>query len=604
MNDGYNENYTSPWESGAGQVKRENKGGAVKRRERGPFVVAVVVFAAVIAALSYFAFFRKPAGPNVGIEFLNPGPILSGGSFILPVSLSNYSDIVLKNARISLILPDGVSFAEFSPSQRVSERTIGDLGPGSVNQQSFNLLVTGGSNVLKRVQVKLDYSTGQGTAEFESNGETDLSVGQPAVGLNLSAPQSVFSSQDFTINVSYVNNARHDFKNLHLKLDYPPIFKFKSSTMQPEGEGNDSWNLGTLAAGSGGAITITGSVIGPEKSFFNYVASLTSDFLGNTYTINSQTVNVAISSAPLSLQITRPSTPDNAFHLGDSVAYTLNYMNNSDIAMQNATVNAKLTGEMFDPSSVQTNAYFDSLANTVNWSAANTPQLQNISPGQGGSVTFMVKVKSSFPIRLLSDKNYTLKVDAQISSPTVPANTAASRTVSVSGIEDKVAGKIDAAAEAYWRDAQAGILNQGPYPPKVNQPTQYTIHWRLTNYATDAANVTVSAYLQSGSRFTGTAQSNIGSTPVYNPDSGLVTWQIDSLPATKGITSSPAEAIFQIENTPSLTQIGQNIMFLGETKVEWTDSFVGTVYNVTAAPLDTSIPHDKTITIGDRTVKQ
>ncbi len=138
----------------------------------------------------------------------------------------------------------------------------------------------------------------------------------------------------------------------------------------------------------------------------------------------------------------------------------------------------------------------------------------------------------------------------------------------------------------------------------MDQPTQYTIHWRLTNYSTDVANITVSAYLQSGSRFTGVVSSNIASsTPTYNPDSGLVTWQVGSLPATKGITGAPAEAVFQIENTPSLTQVNQNVSLLGETKVEWTDSFVGAVYDATAPPLDTSLPYDKTITDTGRTVE-
>jgi hypothetical protein len=605
MNDKYGESYVSPWEKGGRPMRKRGKNEPLKRRERGPFLIAIIVFVLAMAALSYFAFLRKPAGPSVGIEFQTPVSVLAGDPFSITVSLSNYSDIVLKKVRVSLVLPDGVSFTEQSPEQRVIELAIGDFGPGSTNPYSFNLIVTSGSNVLKHIQAKLIYATDQSaSAEFESDGATNVSVGQPAIGLNLTAPQSIFNSQDFTIKAAYINNTNHDFKNLRLQVDYPAIFGFKSSTMQPETGGNNSWDLGTLASGMSGVITITGGVIGPEKSFFNFGASLTSDIFGNTYTINAQTASVAIASAPLSLEIAHQSTPDNAFHLGNPVTYNLNYVNNSDVIMQDVTVSAKLTGAMFDFMTLQTNAYFNSLTNTLNWFAANTPQLQSIAPGGGGSVSFTVRLKNSFPIRLMSDKNYTLRVDAQISSPTVPPNTAANRTISVTSFEDKVAGKVDIAAEAYWRDAVTGILNQGPYPPRVNQPTQYTIHWRIINYATDALNITVSAYLQSGSRFTGTVKSSIDSVPTYNPDSGLVTWQIGSLPATKGITGPPVEAVFQVENVPSTIQLGQNVPLLGETKIEWTDSFVGAVYNGSAMPLDSSIPYDKTITVTDRMVKQ
>ncbi len=412
----YNESYISPWEGDKdAMVGKSGRSKSAKHRNRGPILIAVAALIAVIAVLFYFAFLRKPAGPDVGMEFLNPGAILAGDGFTLTVSISNYSDIVLRDARVSLVLPDGVSFTESQADQRVDERTIGDFGPGSVNQQSFNLIVTNGSNVLKHIQAKFDYATGGSTsAEFESVGEYDLSVGQPAIGLNLSAPQSIFNSQDFTVKVSYINNTSHDFKNLHLNVDYPPIFGFKSSTMQPESGSNNSWDLGTLASGSSGVISITGSVVGPEKSFFNFGASLTSDLMGNTYTINSQTASVAISAAPLALQVTRRSTADNALHAGDPVTYNLNYVNNSDVTMQDVTISAKLTGEMFDFTTVDTKAYFNSLTDTINWFAANTPELQSIAPGQGGSVAFAIKVKDSFPIRLMSDKNYTLRLDAQI----------------------------------------------------------------------------------------------------------------------------------------------------------------------------------------------
>jgi len=345
-------------------------------------------------------------------------------------------------------------------------------------------------------------------------------------------------------------------------------------------------------------------MVGAENPNNNFVGSLTADFSGVTYPINLQTASVGITSAPISLEII-PAVSDNPGAVpgpGDGVTFSLNYKNNSGVAMQNVVVSAKLVGEMFDFSTIKTDASFNSLTNTLIWLTANAPELANVAPGQGGSVSFDVKVKKSFPIRLLSDKNFTLKVQAQIESPTVPPNTAANKTISVANSETKVAGKIDAAAEAYFRDAASGILNNGPYPPRVNQPTEYTIHWRLVNYATDAANIAVSAYLQSGSRFTGMVKSNIDTVPTYDSGTGLVTWQIPSLPATKGVISTPAEAIFQVENTPAVNQVGQNVGLLSDTKVGWTDSFTGQTMSVSALPLDTSLPYDKTITAMNRVV--
>ena len=91
--------------------------------------------------------------------------------------------------------------------------------------------------------------------------------------------------------------------------------------------------------------------------------------------------------------------------------------------------------------------------------------------------------------------------------------------------------------------------------------------------------------------------------PVYNPNSGLVTWTVGSLSATKGVLGEPVEAIFQIEATPAVNQEGENILLLGETKIEGVDTFTGILLQDLAPSLNSSLPHDMTITVQDRRVQ-
>jgi hypothetical protein len=196
----------------------------------------------------------------------------------------------------------------------------------------------------------------------------------------------------------------------------------------------------------------------------------------------------------------------------------------------------------------------------------------------------------------LGDKNFTLKMNAQISSPTVPPGTQASSTISAVSAENKVGGKISLSVPAYWRDAASGVLNSGPYPPKVNQTTQYTIHWAITNYSTDVENVTVSASLQSGTTCTGIVKSNVSAVPACNAATGLVTWTIPTnIPATTGITGPPAEAVFQVQNMPAINQTGNAVTLLGPTTLQATDVFTGAAYKISADAITTDLPNDKTI---------
>ncbi|OGY99391.1 MAG: hypothetical protein A2945_00860 [Candidatus Liptonbacteria bacterium RIFCSPLOWO2_01_FULL_52_25] len=549
-------------------------------------------------------YFRRTPGPSVGIQF---APLetqtLVGDPFTLKVSFSNYSDSVLKDAKISLLVPDGVSFVGQAEGQRVREGTLGDVGPGSVNQHSFNVIITGGANSVKRMTAKASYRSGQSPTMFETSVEMDLVVGQSAVSLNLTAPQSILNGAEFEIKAAYTNNTGREFKNLRLAIDYPPAFKFKRSSMQAEGAGNNSWFLGDVPASGNGTITMTGSIVGPESSFFGFNGALTFGLFGTTYTLSQQAVSLSILPAPLSVSVGLYNGQDRVVRLGEELVYVISYKNNSDVVMQNMTVKANLSGELYDFKGLDAKTPFNSLTNTITWFAGNTPQLLNLGPGQMESIQFSIGAKDAFPIRLVSDKNFTLNIAAEISSPTVPENTSADRTVSVANGSNKVMGRTDIVAEAFWRDAKAGILNMGPYPPKVNQPTQYTIHWKVVNYATDVSDIQVAAYLQAGVRFTGTVKSNIGTSPIYDQNSGLITWNIPSLPATKGVISAPAEAIFQVEATPSSNQVGRDMPLLSETKLEAKDMFTELQLESTAPAVDTRIPSDTTVNVQSRTVQ-
>jgi len=148
---------------------------------------------------------------------------------------------------------------------------------------------------------------------------------------------------------------------------------------------------------------------------------------------------------------------------------------------------------MFDFSTLDTDASYRSLDNTLVWNASNAPDLALIPAGGSGSVDFDIRVKNSYPIKRLNDKNFTLGILAEIESPTVPYFVAAKKTVNSLKLETKVTGQVKVDAKAYFRDATAGILNEGPFPPKVNRATNFTVHWLITNYGTDISGIEVKA---------------------------------------------------------------------------------------------------------------
>ena len=566
------------------------------------FAAALV---AIILIIGGWLYFMQPAqGLNVNLALTtNPATVFAGNPFTLSVALANDSSAALNRATISLVLPANVSSID-SPNLRVVSQSLGNVDANGVSHETFNLIASGVPNTVAHFTANLTYTAAESSAQFQTQNSADVPIGQPAIGVNISAPANVFSGQNFPITVTYNNNTNQTIASASIAMQYPPAFIFSNASTSLKTNGSNSWSLGTLAPNASGAFTVNGNIVGPNGASYPIGALVSQTISGQTYSVVNPTANVTLSQSPLSFSISANNAQNYISSPGDTISYLLSFTNNASVAFQNVVINAKLVGAMFNFSTLQTGGSFNSVNNTVSWNGGNTPQLLSLAPGQSGSVSFHVRTQNGFPIRLLSDKNYALSVSATLASPTVPPGTEASTTISVTSITTKLGGNIVLNSEEFWHDATQGFSDTGPYPPKVNQATQYTIHWLLTNYATDADNVTISAYLQSGTTCTGISQAPASTTFSCDPSNGLVTWVIPVVAATTGVTGKPLQAIFQVQNTPAVNEVGQAVTLIGPASLTATDGFTGAAMSSGVTAMSTLMVSDAGISGNNRLVTQ
>ena len=341
-----------------------------------------------------------------------------------------------------------------------------------------------------------------------------------------------------------------------------------------------------------------------NTALYSISGTASEDVSGESYTVAASAANVAITAAPLTIAAVLNNNPDYIAGLNDYLDYKITYANISNTTFQNVAIVATLTGAMFDFTAVQGDAAFNSRVNALTWYPANTPELTAVAPGGSGSVDFRVKTKSAFPVGSAAGKNFALGMHLAISSPTVPAGTAATGTSASADVTNKVGGVVAVNAVGYRYESGVKIVNTGPYPPVVNQPTTYTIHWLVTSYSTDVSNVILSANLESGTTCTGKIVSNISVVPTCNSATGAVTWNIPDVPAGTGVENAPYEAVFQVENMPAVNQLQQNITLLGKTSLTATDDFTGQSLHASANSVGTDIPEDKNATAASRVVTE
>jgi hypothetical protein len=176
------------------------------------------------------------------------------------------------------------------------------------------------------------------------------------------------------------------------------------------------------------------------------------------------------------------------------------------------------------------------------------------------------------------------------------------KTVNIASLSTKVAGNIKVEAKAFFRDASSGILNDGPWPPEAGAATDFTVHWLVYNYSTDAADIIVKTELEKGAVFTGKTKVEVGSLEFKN-ETREVVWRIPRLIATSGVISAPPEAVFQIKATPQPSQKLSFMPLTKETLVSGRDEFSETILENFAVALTTALPYDPTVKIADGLVK-
>ncbi len=554
---------------------------------------AVIILLAISLA-SGFYIWRLQTTRGLDLSLDIPEDVMSGVPFDVKVNFSNNSGATLNDARFAITLPAGAAFFGSPVAKTVENRQLGNIGNGSLVQESFRVVVIAPEQTSKSFKVTINYAPAKLGARFEKSATGEVLVKSSGIAITMSGPERVTSGEEFELAVSYENISEMDFNNLELRVEYPPTFTYNSASLKPDME-NNVWRLGDLRKNSEGKITIKGNLTGGENDNYEFKTQISQRAAGENYPVSAGSFTASIAASPLSLSINLANGQDYVAKAGDTLNYTLSYINGTDISLRDVVIKAKLIGEMYDLATLESPGAYRQGDNTLIWNPENSPALASLSSGSAGAVILTVHLKNSFPIRRFSDKNYSLVLNAEINSPT-PSPVGGSPFLSKSRLETKVSGKIEVDAKVFFRDADSGFLNQGVFPPKAGQPTQFTIHWLLKSFAADVSNIEVRGILGNNVRMIGGARSNSGSLPQYNPETNEVFWQVDKLQANQGVVGSPIEAVFQVEAIPLATQVGMFMPIINATTIRATDTLSGQELTNSDVGISTALQDDTTVT--------
>lgn len=590
-------------------MKKMPEGGPVLQPPHASILKKIIFAAAGLFVVGLgvlgYVLFGSSDGEGVVVTLNAPEQFQRGVPTVIDVIVNNQSGSGLRDAQISLTLPDDFSFVGTPGSRTVENRPAGLLEDGGGRKESFTVMASGEENTVRMLKGGVSYVPGALSSRFEKTTTKDVVLTGEGAQFSFTNPSKVLAGEEFTLTIAYQNKANVAYDDAEILIKYPDGFSLRSAEHNGNAlEDTSKVVLGAFAVAGSGNIVIKGTLAGQDEASFEFGATMNARVGELRYDIVKSFSNVVLAASPLSLRIETSQFAQKFPGPGATMEYRLTYTNNTDIPLKDVIVKASLVGEMFDTKTIKTEGFLRSADNSITWNASRVADLASLAPGATGVVTFSVATKPSYPITRLSSKNFTLTVKGSIESPTIPRGVATSKTVGLAQLTTKMRGALLFNASAFYRDPSVTFTNAGTLPPKVGKPLQLTIHWTLKNTSTDVENVSLKAFLSPNVRYTGIYKSSTDTGPTYNERTQEITWSVPKILATRGTISSPVELVFQVELVPAINQVGSYPEIIGPTSGEYTDVFIGEKSQLSDTFINLSLPDDQTTLTTNKTVTE
>lgn len=550
------------------------------------FSIGFFILALLFALFSFFRGSIILSNKNVEINILGNSFASGGEELPLQIEIANKNSADLTNAKLVINYPKGATDQTGSDVVRV-ERDIGTIPSGKTRSEELLVILYGEQGTSRDISATLSYNLSGANSSFEKTSSTAIIINSSPVGLEVDAPTSVIPSQAFTINVRNSFEGDKPLGSAIVRIEYPNGFVFDRAVPAPI-SGNNVWALNDLTKGSNTTISISGRLLGEEgdeKSFRIYLGAPEND--------TSSKIAVAYNSALQTVLLSRPFINSNIFvqdksddtiplPIGTNISGKISWVNDSSVNIIDPVFILNLDGNSIDRDSVTAlKGFYNELENTITWTGNSDEQITTIAPGASGDLPFSFKTIAN--ISGARDITLSLSIAGKVLE-----------TQTEESLENISQKRIVFASNLNFTSipsySTGPIKNSGPFPPKANQNTTYTITWTIRPVENALSGTIASATLPVGSIWSGVVMPQSEDIS-YNPDSKVVTWNIGALPKATSIPKIRTVS-FQVSAKPTVSQITSAIKLLSETSISATDTSTGTV-------ITTKAPEATTVLLGD-----
>ena len=567
------------------------------------FIFSIVFF---ILALGYgaYTFFiggNTVSNDNIDISVLGNAFTAGGEELPLQVEVVNKNNSALELADLVVEYPkssSGITTTEENDRVRVS---LGTIPAGETRNENVKIILFGEQGSVQTVKISLEYRVGGSNAIFVKEKPYQVTISSAPINLSVDMPTEVSPNQEVALNIKATLNATKPASNILLRVDYPVGFMFESANPKVSFN-NNIWVLGDLAPGVERDISIVGKMVdvsdGEEKSFHIYSGSQSDSdksTIGTIFNSLGQIVTIKKPYIEAKLYVNGIYQREYASDSKTIISGEIRWVNNLETKIDDLQISAKLSGNALNRKTIiARDGFYNSSTDTITWDKNTKTDFSEVNPGDSGSVSFTVSPNSLFSASggMLADP--VIDIDVSIKGNESLEGSALQELVNSESKIIRIISDVGLSAKALYYSGAFG-KNTGPIPPKVGEKTTYTIVWTLSNTSNNISKAKVRATLPSWIDFAGPI-SPPSEDLTYNPSTKEIVWNIGGIPTGTGITSTDREVAFQVNFTPSLSQVGTSPVIINDAVLTGHDDFAKVDVTVNKSSLNTQLSSDPAFT--------
>ena len=572
-------------------------------KEKMSFFNKLLIFSIFFFIVSFFvAFFVFYGGVNMisteNVDLSISGPAMIGGGEELSfqVTVQNNNSTYLELADLIVEFPEGTLSATDKNTILDRVRTeLGTIPAGSSITRMFKAVLFGSENDKREIEITVEYRASGSNAIFFKKQKYELVIDSSPVALSLNFPDAVMAGQKFDFSAEITSNSAHIIKDFIFKIDYPFGFVFQDSNLAPNHLDN-LWDFGDIAPYSTKTLKIEGILEGQDGEQRVYKFSGGIRDIANPNEIKAKLISVTepvlIKKTLLAADLVLNGDYGSEYiaSSAENIRADILWSNNLTEKLTDCEISVKLNGAILNKATVFSDTgYYSSSQNTIVWDRKNNPSLVAVNPGEGDDLSFSF---SLYPLSYLSNsviRNAEIPLEVTIKGNKLSGNNVMEKVEMI--IVKKIKLQSDLLLTARGLYSSGPFTNFGPLPPRVDEQTNYTVVWTITNTTNDISNATVRAKLPSFVKWTGNVYPP--STDIsFNPIGGEIVWQAGNIKAGSGVTTVAKEINFQITLLPSLSQVSTEPILVNNISVEGLDDFTDTLVKYITNPLTTKISTD------------